>query len=180
MVCSPGHRSRPRPAPRPVTARESQRWRPTCWAAEHLPFERAAECLAEAFGAPVSTGWLSSLLPTAAAHLDGFLDLARGHLASAPVAHFDETGGRVNGRLHWIHVASTDRWTLLHLDTKRGRVAMDAAGVLPSFRGVEVHDGLGRLPPVRPSPPRAVQRPPPPGTRRHRRPHRPGMAHRPG
>ena len=34
---------------------------------QHLPVERAAECLAEAFGADVSTGWLSSLLPNAAA-----------------------------------------------------------------------------------------------------------------
>ena len=44
--------------------------------------------------------------------------------------------------MHWIHVACTDTWTLFHLDTKRGRVAMDAAGVLPGFRGVAVHDGL--------------------------------------
>lgn len=109
---------------------------------QHLPVERAAECLAEAFGAPVSTGWLSSLLPTAAAHLDDFLTLARGELVGAPVAHFDETGARVNGRLHWIHVAATDTWTLFHLDAKRGRVAMDAAGILPDFRGVAVHDGL--------------------------------------
>jgi transposase len=109
---------------------------------QHLPVERAAECLAEAFGAPVSTGWLSSLLPTAADRLDGFLTIAREQIAAAPVAHFDETGGRVNGRLHWIHVACTDTWTLFHLDTKRGRVAMDAAGVLPGFRGVAVHDGL--------------------------------------
>ena len=109
---------------------------------QHLPVERTAECLAEAFGAPVSTGWLSSLLPTAAAHLAGFRRLAREQLAGAPVAHFDETGARVNGRLHWVHVACTEGWTLFHLDAKRGRVAMDAAGVLPGFRGVAVHDGL--------------------------------------
>ncbi len=109
---------------------------------QHLPVERAAECLEEAFGAAVSTGWLSSLLPTAAARLEGFLAIAREQLAAAPVAHFDETGGRVAGRLHWIHVACTDSWTLFHLDTKRGRVAMDAAGILPTFTGVAVHDGL--------------------------------------
>ena len=109
---------------------------------QHLPVERAAECLAEAFGAPVSTGWLSSLLPNAAARLDGFLAIAREQLAAAQVAHFDETGGRVAGRLHWIHVACTDTWTLFHLDTKRGRIAMDAAGVLPTFTGVAIHDGL--------------------------------------
>jgi len=61
---------------------------------QHLPVERAAECLEGAFGAAVSTGWLSSLLPTAAARLDGFLAIAREQLAAAQVAHFDETGGR--------------------------------------------------------------------------------------
>lgn len=109
---------------------------------QHLPVERAAECLEEAFGAAVSTGWLSSLLPNAAARLDGFLVIAREQLAAAQVANFDETGGRVAGKLHWIHVACNDTWTLFHLDPKRGRVAMDAAGVLPTFKGVAIHDGL--------------------------------------
>ena len=109
---------------------------------QHLPVERAAECLEEAFGAAVSTGWLSSLLPNAAAHLEGFLAIAREQLAAARVAHFDETGGRVAGRLHWIHVACNDTWTLFHPGRKRGRVAMDAAGVLPRFRGTAIHDGL--------------------------------------
>ena len=109
---------------------------------QHLPVERAAECLQEAFGTAVSTGWLSSLLPTAAARLDGFLAIAREQLAAAQVAHFDETGGRVAGRLHWIHVACSDTWTLFHLDAKRGKTAMDAAGILPTFAGVAVHDGL--------------------------------------
>ena len=44
--------------------------------------------------------------------------------------------------MHWIHVACNDTWTLFHLDRKRGRLAMDAAGVLPAVRGVAVHDGL--------------------------------------
>lgn len=109
---------------------------------QHLPVERAAECLEEAFGAAVSTGWLSSLLPNAAARLDGFLAIAREQLTAAQFAHFDETGGRVAGKLDWIHVSCDDTWTLFHLDRKRGRVAMDAAGVLPGFKGVAIHDGL--------------------------------------
>ena len=109
---------------------------------QHLPVERAAECLQEAFGAAVSTGWLSLLLPNAAARLEGFLATAREQLAAARVAHFNETGGRVAGKLHWIHLACNDTWTLFHLDRKRGQVAMDAAGVLPDFRGTAIHDGL--------------------------------------
>ena len=109
---------------------------------QHMPVERAAECLADCFGAPVSTGWLASLLPTAAAKLEGFLALARKELAAAQVTHFDETGGRVKAKLWWIHVACTKNWTLYHLDERRGKTAMDAAGVLPGFTGIAVHDGL--------------------------------------
>ena len=57
------------------------------------------------------------------------------------MAHFDETGRRVGATLRWIHVAATDSWTLYHLDERRGSTAMDAAGVLPGFTGVAVHDG---------------------------------------
>jgi transposase len=47
----------------------------------------------------------------------------------------------VAGRLHWVHSASTGLLTLLTVHAKRGKVAMDAAGVLPGFVGVAVHDG---------------------------------------
>lgn len=111
-------------------------------ARQHLPVARAAEAMAQCFGAPVSTGWLASLLPDGADRLTGFLTEVRSSLRGAPVAHFDETGGRVAAKLRWIHVAATDTLTLYHLADKRGKVAMDAAGVLPSFTGVAVHDGL--------------------------------------
>ena len=109
---------------------------------QHLPVERAAECLADCFGASVSTGYLASLLPNAAKRLEPFLALLGKELTQAEVAHFDETGGRVKGKLWWIHVACTDKFTLYHLDRRRGKTAMDAAGILPSFTGVAVHDGL--------------------------------------
>jgi transposase len=59
----------------------------------------------------------------------------------APMAHFDETGARVAGRPHWVHSASTAGLSLLTVHPKRGKVAMDAAGVLPGFGGVAVHHG---------------------------------------
>jgi len=109
---------------------------------QHLPVERAAEMMADCFGAPVSTGWLATRLPTAADKLEDFLAVARTQLQSAEVAHFDETGGRVAAKLRWIQVAFTDRLTLYHLAPGRGKDSMDAGGVLPGFTGVAVHDGL--------------------------------------
>ena len=53
---------------------------------------------------------------------------------------FDETGLRVAGKLHWVHCARTDKYTLITCHAKRGRAGIDDAGVLGRFRGVAVHD----------------------------------------
>src|SRR6266705_3856838 len=76
---------------------------------QHLPVERATELLACVLGAPGSTGLLGGLVAEGAAGLGGFLDRVREQLARAEVAHFDETGARVAGRLHWVHSAATAR-----------------------------------------------------------------------
>jgi transposase len=108
---------------------------------QHLPVDRAAQLLADVLGASVATGTLAAVLAEGAVGLDGFLATVRDRLAAAPVAHFDETGARVAGRLHWVHSASTGLLSLFTVHAKRGKVAMDAAGVLSGFGGVAVHDG---------------------------------------
>lgn len=108
----------------------------------HLPVARTAELMTDCLGAPVSTGWLAGLLSTAAGRLEAFTSVAREQLRAAPVAHFDETGGRVAAKLSWIHVACTDSVTLYHRAPGRGQTSIDLGGVLPGFTGVAVHDGL--------------------------------------
>ena len=121
------------------------RWGPWTWAylavQHHLPVERACEVLAHALGGCVSAGTLAGLPAEGAAGLGGFVERVREQLARAEVAHFDETGARVAGRLHWVHSASTPLLSLFTVHAKRGVAAMDAAGVLPGFHGVAVHDG---------------------------------------
>jgi transposase len=108
---------------------------------QHLPVDRAAQLLGDVLGAGVATGTLASMVAEGAAGLAGFAEVVRQGLAAASVAHFDETGARVAGRLHWVHSASTSLLTLLTVHAKRGQHAMAAAGVLPGFAGVAVHDG---------------------------------------
>ena len=55
--------------------------------------------------------------------------------------HFDETGARVEGSLHWVHVASSALYTLLCCHKRRGGVAMDDMGVIAKMAGTAVHDG---------------------------------------
>ncbi len=108
---------------------------------QHLPFKRAAGILSDWARAPISVGTLQAFVADGASGLEGFLDEVRSQLSGADVAHFDETGGRIDGGLSWIHCASTERLTLYSVHAKRGRDGIDAAGVLPGFRGTAVHDG---------------------------------------
>jgi transposase len=61
-------------------------------------------------------------------------------LRHAEVLHADESGLRVTGKLHWLHVAATDRLTDYEVHARRGQAAMDDAGILPDFQGTVVHD----------------------------------------
>jgi hypothetical protein len=76
----------------------------------------------------------------AAAGLEEFLSQVTDRLSEAEVAGFDETGLRVAGKLHWVHCARTDKYTLITCHPKRGKKGIDHAGVLGRFRGVAVHD----------------------------------------
>jgi transposase len=54
--------------------------------------------------------------------------------------HFDETGMRCEKKLHWVHVASSNLATLYTIHAKRGKEAIDQAGILPHFQGCGIHD----------------------------------------
>lgn len=70
---------------------------------------RTATALAELFGTPVSAGTVAAMTARAAGGLTGFLGLVRDRISAAEVAHFDETGLRVAGKLRWVHSASTGK-----------------------------------------------------------------------
>jgi transposase len=107
---------------------------------QFLSKQRTAQALAELSGIPLSSGTVAGITARAAGKLGGFPEHARGQIAASQVAGFDETGFRVEGRLHWVHCARTGQYTLLTVHQKRGTEAIEAMGVLPWFAGVAVHD----------------------------------------
>ncbi|MGW0771824.1 IS66 family transposase [Streptomyces sp. NPDC002676] len=90
----------------------------------------------------LSTGTVISVLARAHAGLAGFEPQVKDHLATAPVAHADESGVRVAGKLHWLHVMCTQLVTFYGIHAQRGREAMNGLGVLPAFTGTLVTDAL--------------------------------------
>jgi transposase len=103
--------------------------------------KRVAQAVADLFGVPISQGSVAALTARAAKRLDAdFLAFVRQALSASPRVHFDETGLRVAGKLHWVHSASTDKYSLVYVHPKRGKHGIDAGGVLDGFTGLAVHD----------------------------------------
>ena len=105
-----------------------------------IPYERATDVFSVLFGCDVSEGTLVNWNRAASEMLKPVEGEIKRLLAGSPVANFDETGMRVEGRGAWLHVASTDKLTHYAVHPKRGRRATDDIGILPGFRGTAVHD----------------------------------------
>src|SRR5215510_1098170 len=131
----------------PDTVIQAVQYGPTvhAWAAyfsnyHHIPVERTTEIFADLVQHQLS----EATVLKASEHLDTCIapstEAVKGLLRDAEVLHVDESGLRVRGTLHWLHVASTERLTSYEVHAKRGHEAMEAAGILGPFRGTVVHD----------------------------------------
>lgn len=105
-----------------------------------LPLNRAAQLIKDTYEIKLSEGTLVNAQYEIGNRLDAFVERAKALLINSNVAHFDESGMRVIGRLWWMHVASTDSITLYDILPRRGMEAMDEMGILPQYKGIAVHD----------------------------------------
>jgi transposase len=105
-----------------------------------MPVERTTEIVEDGVQHRVSEGtvWQAS------AHLDRgsepSTEAVQGRWRDAEGLPVDESGRRVTGKWHWLHVASTDRLTSYAVHAKRGHEALEDAGILGAFTGTAVHD----------------------------------------
>jgi transposase len=110
------------------------------WHGQFLSRDRACQALSDMFGCAPSPGALAAAARKTAGFLAPALAAITRHLIAAEVVHFDETGFRTAGKLAWVHSASAGKYALFTVHAKRGKDGMKAAGVLPHFRGIAVHD----------------------------------------
>lgn len=92
------------------------------------------------FGIKLSTGTLNNFRHQGAKALSEFEFSLKQKLTQAKAAHFDETGMKVNGVNHWVHVASTKLLSWFGIHRNRGRIAHDAFSILPDFKGIAHRD----------------------------------------
>jgi len=109
-----------------------------------IPLERTAEIISDLYQQPVSDGTVASAVLETAARVASVNEPVRIHLTETDESvHFDETGARVNGKLNWLHVASTEHATYYAIHPKRGGEAIDAIDILPKRTGRSIHDAWG-------------------------------------
>jgi transposase len=105
-----------------------------------IPLARTEELLIDFYGKSPSEAVIIAANRQVSEQSQSSLEKIKKLLIAADVANFDESGLRVEGKLHWLHVVSTPELTHYHVHRKRGQAGMQAGGILPEFQGNAVHD----------------------------------------
>lgn len=106
-----------------------------------VSIQRTAALMKDFFDLPVSQASVVRATQAGAGLLQSTVQaIGRGAVACA-VLHADETGLRVAGKLHWLHVLATDTLSWMGCHPKRGTEAFEGLALLQQFKGVLVHDG---------------------------------------
>jgi transposase len=105
-----------------------------------VPLARTCELLGDLCDCQLSEGTLIGWVQQAAQALEPTVKRIGDWISASRLQHGDETGIRVKGKLHWMHVNSTPWLTHLAWHAKRGKQALEAIGIWPRFHGRGMHD----------------------------------------
>jgi transposase len=105
-----------------------------------IPYDRLQELFKDLYSINISKGTLFAINKTCHKNLEETANEIKSVITNSDYANFDETGIRVAGKLHWLHVASTRHLTHYELHKKRGPDGVSASEILPRFKGLATHD----------------------------------------
>lgn len=110
---------------------------------EHfIPYDRLGRLVEDIFGQPISEATVVSSNQRIYEKLQPFEKELAEQLVGEALVHADESGVRVGGKGHWLHVACTERLTFYGIHPSRGSKAMDQFDIIPRLRGWLMHDHL--------------------------------------
>jgi len=106
-----------------------------------IPVMKISRLFGDLFKYPINVSTIITASEDCYQKLESTEDNIRQQIAQSQTVHFDETGFRVNGKTHWLHVASTFMLTYLFVHIKRGKEALESAKSLISrCTGWAIHD----------------------------------------
>jgi len=95
-----------------------------------LPEDRLAQLMRDLFGVSLVPATIARMSRSCAHRLASVAQAVRERVAGAKVKHLDETGFRLSGRTHWLHIASTALLTFYRVCAQRGSLWDDAVGIV--------------------------------------------------
>ena len=105
-----------------------------------IPSGRTIQFVKDIFGCSIAEGSLFTWNQELADKTRTSYSAIQKTVAGSPVINNDETGVNCEKKNYWFHIASIPLATYFTVHPKRGKEAMDAAGILPGFTGTTVHD----------------------------------------
>ncbi len=105
-----------------------------------IPPNRISQMMNDLYNAPVSEATVFDASRRSYDNLAPFETAVVEALCESSILNVDESGVRTNGKLHWLHTASTKTLTFYGVHEKRGSEAMDHFNILPNFSGRLIHD----------------------------------------
>lgn len=107
---------------------------------QFIPFARCSELLSEISDVTLCEATILKAMSEMEQGIMSYEATIRENLLKSEVLHSDETGVKINKKLHWLHVASNADWTLYGVHVKRGFEGIEAIGLLPKYTGILEHD----------------------------------------
>lgn len=105
-----------------------------------ISYDRLQELYKDLFAVELSQGSLVNFVTECSKRLEPVVEEIKEAIIASDVVHFDESGFRILGSLHWLHSASTEMLTYYLAHKRRGTAAMTEMGILPFFTGTAIHD----------------------------------------
>lgn len=106
-----------------------------------IPFNKIKRLFTDLYGYSLNESTQINTLDKCYNFLESTELQIKNRLLSNQVNHFDETGLRVAGKLHWLHNSSSKLYTYLFVHANRGKKALvDPVSLLPDYKGWAVHD----------------------------------------
>ncbi len=106
-----------------------------------VSLQKASQILSDIFGCSLNVSTIMTANEKLYENLASVEQEIKEAIIGSEVAHFDETGMRVEKKLYWFHVACTTLFTYLFVHEKRGLEAIKSnESILKDFSGTAVHD----------------------------------------
>ncbi len=105
-----------------------------------IPVERTTQIFEDLVNHRVSEATILKASEELSECVSPATEVIKEKLKASDTLNLDESGLRVKGKLHWLHVTSTSQLTHYEVHEKRGQEAMDDIGILDDFKGTAMHD----------------------------------------